>query len=64
MPGYTIKVRTEVALSKKDLDRLEDVVYDELVDKMGAPTTEKPAEFIDGKFVRVGGVTDVQATYE
>lgn len=54
MPGYWIRVETNVTLDTSGLERLEDVVYDTLVDEFGA-STETYDEGI--------GVTDVDASF-
>lgn len=54
MPSYVIKVETELTLFPKDLERLEDVVYDELTKRYNASTST------DEEGV---GLTDVQAVY-
>ena len=54
MPQYLIKVTTELTLFPKDLEKLEDVVYDVLTKEYDASTD------VDEEGV---GLTDVQATY-
>jgi hypothetical protein len=54
MPEYVIKVKTELTLFPKDLEKLEDVVYDELTKKFKASTD------VDEEGA---GLTDVQAIY-
>jgi hypothetical protein len=54
MPQYLIKVDTHVSLDSKDLERLEDVVYDVLTKERCASTAT------DSEGV---GYTDVEAVY-
>ena len=54
MPDYLIKITTDVVLDTAGLERIEDVVYDVLVDEFGG-STETTAEDI--------GITDVQTVF-
>lgn len=54
MPEFVIKVSIPRPLDVADLERLEDVVYDELTKKMGCPTST------DSEGI---GFTDVEAVY-
>lgn len=62
MPEYVVKVSTPIILDREDLDRLEDVVYDVVVDEFKSPVGVD-LEFVDGKFTNVGGIPDVEAVY-
>lgn len=54
MPEYVIKIKTDIRLANWGLEKLEDVVYDEVTKKLGG-STEVDSEGI--------GITDVQAVY-
>ncbi len=55
MPGYTIRIKTDVTLDRKGLDLLEDVVYDVLTETYGG-SIELTHELI--------GITDVEAEFD
>lgn len=64
MPDYLIRVRTDAILDRKGLDRLEDVVYDIIVDDFGGnPTGFLWVTTEDETVECSGGVTDVEATF-
>jgi hypothetical protein len=63
VPAYIIKVETDVAMSTKALARLEDVVYDVIVDEFDGSTGLAWITNEEGKVECAGGVTDVYAVY-
>lgn len=54
MPEYAVNIKTDACLSVKDLETLEDVVYDVVTTNMGGSIEVDDEEI---------GITDVEAVY-